>query len=331
MLRTLHIKNFKGWKDTGIIEMAPITLFLGGNSSGKSSIGQLLVLLKQSVQSLDRKSPLVLQGSSEIIDFGLPLDILFGRDLEEFIEFEYKWDIDLDVTDDLNNKKYKGNLMDFSSSIRVTDAERQNLEVDGFSYSLYEDARKLFTLGMKRVQKPSSARAYKAIKEKYGLKRQHGRAWEMPAPQKFYGFPDQMRMYYQNANFIFDLNKANEDLLLSISYLGPLRRRAERAYRWAGSYPQSVGSDGEDAIFAFLAAEEDNRNYNFREKQHTQNFKLVIANALKEMGLIQELEIKKIDEGRQDYDVKVKPKGSIGFSYIPDVGFGISQVFGSYQ
>ena len=38
MLKRLRIQNFKGWADTGIIELAPISLFFGANSSGKSSI-----------------------------------------------------------------------------------------------------------------------------------------------------------------------------------------------------------------------------------------------------------------------------------------------------
>lgn len=56
MLKTLRIQNFKGWKDTGEIKFAPITLFFGANSSGKSSIGQFLMMLKQTVESSDRKS-----------------------------------------------------------------------------------------------------------------------------------------------------------------------------------------------------------------------------------------------------------------------------------
>ena len=43
------------------------------------------------------------------------------------------------------------------------------------------------------------------------------------------------------------------------------------------------------------------------------------------MGLITEFVIEKIDN-RQEYDVKVKIKGSSSFVNIPDVGFGVSQV-----
>ena len=56
MFKHLRIQNFKGWEDTGPIRMAPITLFFGANSSGKSSIGQFLMMLKQTVESPDRES-----------------------------------------------------------------------------------------------------------------------------------------------------------------------------------------------------------------------------------------------------------------------------------
>ena len=56
MLKELRIQNFKVWKDTGNIHLAPLTLFFGANSSGKSSIGQFLIMLKQTVESPDRKA-----------------------------------------------------------------------------------------------------------------------------------------------------------------------------------------------------------------------------------------------------------------------------------
>jgi predicted ATPase len=47
MLKSLRIKNFKAWKDTGEIRLAPITVFFGGNSAGKTSLLQFLLMLKQ--------------------------------------------------------------------------------------------------------------------------------------------------------------------------------------------------------------------------------------------------------------------------------------------
>lgn len=36
MLRSLRVQNFKAFADTGLIELKPLTLLLGPNSSGKA-------------------------------------------------------------------------------------------------------------------------------------------------------------------------------------------------------------------------------------------------------------------------------------------------------
>ena len=51
MLASLRVENFKSFRDTQIIELAPLTILAGINSSCKSSIIQALLLLKQSLES----------------------------------------------------------------------------------------------------------------------------------------------------------------------------------------------------------------------------------------------------------------------------------------
>ena len=50
MITELSAQNFKSWQDTGSLQFAPLTGFFGPNSSGKSSLLQLLLLLKQTVE-----------------------------------------------------------------------------------------------------------------------------------------------------------------------------------------------------------------------------------------------------------------------------------------
>ncbi len=45
MLTELSIKNSKAWRDPGNIRLAPITVFFGSNSAGKTSILQFLLML----------------------------------------------------------------------------------------------------------------------------------------------------------------------------------------------------------------------------------------------------------------------------------------------
>ncbi len=53
MLKSIRLKNFKLHEDTPI-EAAPITVFIGPNNSGKSSIFQALLLLRQAAARTDR-------------------------------------------------------------------------------------------------------------------------------------------------------------------------------------------------------------------------------------------------------------------------------------
>lgn len=59
----MHLKNFKGFLDSKEINIAPITLLSGQNSSGKSSIIQSLLLLKQTIESPVYDEPLLINGT----------------------------------------------------------------------------------------------------------------------------------------------------------------------------------------------------------------------------------------------------------------------------
>jgi predicted ATPase len=105
-----------------------------------------------------------------------------------------------------------------------------------------------------------------------------------------------------------------------------LRTKADRLYTWTGTNPVDVGDDGGNTVSAILAANSQERKYNFENKQKLKPFNEVIAIMLKEMNLIEDFKVEKIAEERQEYEVKVKTKSSSVWADIPDVGFGISQV-----
>ncbi len=326
MIKSIRIQNFKGWKDTGVIDFAPITLFLGSNSSGKSSIGQFLMLLKQSCTSPDRNSVLFLGDSVSPVELGGPIDMLYGHDKNEFLDFEYNWtlpkQIELTVPNDGNHDGFRVDTIDFHGQIGVFN---DKLEVELMKYTLLNESIKQFSISLERVKKASSARAYKASSD-YKLTRASGRPWELPSPFRFYGFPDEMLTYYKNAWFTPQLNAAQEQLFSTISYIGPLRERGQRHYRWTGSTPDSVGPTGNNAILALLASGTSDRKYNHKKKQPLSTLEVIVAKALTEMGLVDGFKITRISDDRQDYDVKVKTKGSDVYTDIPDVGFGISQI-----
>ena len=329
MFKYLKIQNFKGWKDTGTIHMAPISLFFGANSSGKSSIGQFLMMLKQTVESPDRKAVFYPGGKNSAVQLGSYQEMVFHRDTSHKIVFEYRWSLRdmLKIEDPASKQSFSGKDLAFYAEVGVKDTGQETRDgyIPGLNHLKYEliEANEI-SLSIKMDRKANTKSQYKVDTTGYMLKRERGRAWPLGAPIRFYGFPHEVAAYYQNADFVQALNLQHETLFGSLSYLGPLRTRTERLYSWSGNEPESVGYEGENTVPAILSAR--NRKISLGYKQRTMPFQEIIASALKKMGLIETFDVNPISKKRQEYEVKVRTKGSKDSVDLPDVGFGISQV-----
>lgn len=322
MLKQLSINNFKCWGSTGSIRMAPISLFFGANSSGKSSIGQFLMMLKQTAESPDRKAVFYPGAKNSAVQLGSYKEMVFHRNLENKIGFEYQWALmdELKFNDPNSSQSFAGDTLSFNAEAGVN--EKNKLILNNLKYELFNDGHLNMSIGMERKQ--GSKLEYKVDAEKYTLIRKPGRVWNPGAPVRFYGFPDEVVAYHQNADFVQMLNLRHEKLFQSMSYLGPLRTKAERLYSWTGVEPESVGYAGENTVAAILAAR--SRKISFGYKQTAKPFEAIIAAKLKQMGLIEDFHVKEISDQRQEYEVKVQTRGSKDSVDLPDVGFGVSQV-----
>lgn len=325
MLTQLQLKNFKGWKDTLPIKMAPLTVLFGTNSSGKSSIEQFLLMLKQTVDSSDRKMVIFPGDANTPVNLGSFEELIHGRDTKNKLEFNFQWELPkpLTVSNSLSDLEYTGNQMRFSADVGMLGEKVPVLAVNRFEYDLRNGRGSVMQVRVERTQTVKKVE-YKLEAVPYELLRHKGRAWLPGAPMKFYGFPDQIPAYYQNADFVQDFSLEMERLLRSVSYLGPLRSKGERLYNWAGGEPESVGYSGENTIIALLAAK--NRELNTGPKKRRRPFQQFIAEKLQQLELIDAFEIKQISAHRKEYEVRVKTPGSPSWVDLPDVGFGISQV-----
>lgn len=68
-METIRLTNFRSLMDTGRIELRPLTILVGANSSGKSSFLRFFPLLRQTYLSTS-KSPLLWFSSTGDVDFG---------------------------------------------------------------------------------------------------------------------------------------------------------------------------------------------------------------------------------------------------------------------
>lgn len=89
MLEKLSIKNFKAFSEWQEINLAPITLIYGPNSSGKSSIIHSIMLLKQSLTRPNVQGGLVSNG--EYVDLGDYSSMVHGHKLERSISFKFSY------------------------------------------------------------------------------------------------------------------------------------------------------------------------------------------------------------------------------------------------
>lgn len=302
--------------------MKPLTVFFGSNSSGKSSINQLLMLLKQTVESPDRKRVIHFGDRNSIVDVGTYEDMIFNHDPDLPLEISLGWTLDqsLEISDPRSDLKKSGDAIDFKAIFGQDSLNGGRVIVDSFLYRLNCNSATDLTIGMSRDSKGK----YKLEAEGYNLIRSQGRVWQLPDPVRFYGFPDEAVAYYENTGFVSDFALAIEKLLGSISYLGPLRDRPQRTYVWSGEIPDHVGWSGDRAIEAMLASSE--RKISKGYKSRYRPFQSVIASWLRQMNLINHFEVKPIAVNRKDYEVKVQVSPRSPLVALPDVGFGISQI-----
>lgn len=323
MLTHLRIKNFKAWKDTGPIRLAPLTVLFGANSAGKSSLGHLLLALQQTARSTDRKRALHLGDASSLIDLGTFTDCLHGHDLKQALSFELGWTLPkaLDVRDPLQaGSRYQGDRMRLDVTMMANKAEQP--EVQALRYSLSSGTKEVIDVALERDEK----RKLNLSSTHYGFKMADGRKWPLEEPEKFYRFSDTSMARYKNGGFLVDFALAAESMLERISYLGPLRSHPQRIYQWSGDMPASVGQMGEYAVAAILAAQGEGRRLNRKAGHHTKGFAEFIAAWLKDLGVIDDFAVRPVAVGRKEYEVLVKSHAKAPEVKITDVGFGISQV-----
>lgn len=320
MLRRLEFQNFKSWPKADV-EFGQITGLFGTNSSGKTSLIQFLLLLKQTKDATDRKLSLDLNGP--YVKLGVYRDIIHQHEEQQPLS----WVLKIERAKDLV-------LVDPGGARTATIARSRELQIESEVSARDQSAvaRKLvYTLGdmtFSLVPKEISQTDFElsAVGGSFHFVRTQGRAWQLPGPVKSYAFPDQARTYFQNASFLADIEAAYEEQIDNIFYLGPLREYPQRDYLWARSTPQDVGYRGEKAIDAILAATVAGELRNVKSKAPRRPFQDMIAYWLREMGLIHDFRVEEIAEGSNRWQARVTISKGGSEALLTDVGFGVSQV-----
>ncbi len=328
-LTAMRLRNFKSWRDTGEVRLAPVTAFFGANSSGKTSLLQGLLLMRQTTESPDRSRVLDLGGPASLVDLGTAGDIQFGHSEENNVSLEIAWheDTSIQVVDPvLRAKRLRSTLIE-SDKLRLStqlEIGPAHIRVLNTEYGLGESWFAMIERGVDGGYDLVSS-------EDYTFVRAQGRAWPLPHPSRFYGFPDQVRAYFQNASFLSELELRFEEECGRFRYLGPLRDDPRRQYVFSAGGPGDVGRRGEHAVEALvssrIAGKKVTRGRSARNRRLPSiPMEQLVAEWLKELGLIDRFRVEALDDRQTLFRVTVQRRGMTTPVLLTDVGFGVSQV-----
>ncbi len=323
MLTSLRIQNFKAWRDTGNVRLAPLTVIFGANSAGKSSLGHLLLALKQTALSADRRRALHLGDANTLIDLGTFTDCLHGHDTSKPLAFKLDWRMPsvLKVEDPLRpTSRYLGDELSLDVTLAVGKSGQP--EATSVCYVLSRAGQDALDVKLSR----NDAGKVNLTSEHYTFVRNPGKPWPLEEPEKFYRVSETSRARFQNAGFLTDFALATEAMLGHLNYLGPLRDHPRRTYQWSGDTPEDVGQKGEYAIAAILAAGARGRMLSRGPKKRQQAFAEFVASWLRDLGIIHSFVVQPVAKGRKEFEVLMRTHASAPEVKIADVGFGVSQV-----
>lgn len=312
MLTFLGLKTFRAFEQVSV-DLAPITVFVGPNNAGKSSIISALRILAQTAASDDFRIPLLLNGPMG--DFGTYGDLVFANNVRRSIG------IQLGAT--LSQRSpFREARLELNFAYRS-----QRREVILKNSAVYDQNQKTvlttnYTPGSERhVVQLGGAKSPQS-----GEKGIEGRAYLMhflvPAWRLV---EDHMRKETQESRMeirrvaVFADTTFREFLsaLRSIEYLGPFRVSPGRTVLFSGERPTSLGRDG--ARTAHLLA----ADYLRKGKQKKRLLNRIIW-WLKQAGIAKDIEVKVLS-GRH-FEVLVQHPATLEYENLADVGYGISQV-----
>ena len=287
MITELRSQNFKSWQDTSKLQFAPLTGLFGANSSGKTSILQVLLMLKQTVERPpDWNEPLYFGNEESLVNLGN-----FGT-----VIHKHKQDLSLDISVSWKSST----VADINKYIRF-----YNLNVETLSSSQGDRDRSEEISFSTNIARAVVNNSYYAT-DLYRLN------VEQPDLFRCYGLRAGQT---QTVEISSRFEEEFENLFSRILYLGPLREHPRPRYTWDGDHPKSIGQEGEKAISALLSGRI--RRFPIDEQ---------ILNWLQRLELIDSYDLRPISDTNQDYEFLIKKYKGGPEVRLTDVGFGVSQV-----
>jgi predicted ATPase len=345
----LRLENFRLFRDSGWFKLAPLTCLVGRNSSGKSSILNAILLLKQSLEQegMGRSvTPLSLSGP--YVDLGNYADVVYNHDESSQISISFSMA-----------------MSDLSQASSARGKPIVNLDLPrlrpsfGFGYYGWVDEKRVpkeggievklgFTVDEPfgpslnhfdmRVGNVGDASFVRTVS---GQRREHWRVYTSTLPPRSFGLRTGARAFFpridiRSSSFkrctprakrrIKDFIGAGQlfftvlqQSLLQSEVIGPFRTPPERRYAFGGFGASRGGPSGEQAIDLLITEA-------LLKRDAPRPLHTAVSFWIKHLKLAKSLDIRDIAKRLNLFEVDVKGAGKGTAANLVDVGFGVSQV-----
>lgn len=335
MIGKINLKNFKAFEDQ-TVEFRPITLFLGPNNSGKSSILAALRILVQTVESYDPQVPILLNGVMG--DFGTYRDIVFDnnarRHIRIAVSFSNRNARNLETQEKYSYYPQGANYV--SEEVHVHYAYRsRRREIILKSAESLQNNELLLSTNYSEDSERQSINQIGSIEIPTSLKSSFSRTLRMQnfipslmpggifrssresddsALSDFFDSNPQIDDFFRRANRIPAIISRG---FRNIEYLGAMRLPPSRTYLFTGERRNRIGANGENAASILVM---DSARGGSRSRKIVES----VRRWLKAAGIASDLMINHISD--RHYEIRIQHPQTGEYQNFADVGYGNSQV-----
>ena len=313
MITHIRMKNFKSWQDSGKVKLAPLTSFFGTNSSGKSSLLQMLLLLKQTAERKDVEEVIFFGDENSYVNLGEFREVVHGHISEETIELEFSCRLKTPLVfrHPRVNHEVRASDITFKTSFH---GDQDQVTVPQVRYSIMP----LIDLTVHWKKNRISFEDSHGLITGFSTFNSRWNCFGTLLEEK-----DPRIDTYISEYRISEYSSAAEQLFCDVHYLGPTRVDPRRNYPWQGEHPKHIKHWGDQTVDALLSARVRKLKTLNRDSEVTIDDK--ISTWLQKMELAHTFSLDWKSQGTENYEFRIQKTPNSPPVTLVDMGYGLSQ------